>query len=393
MQNPLRHYPSAMSLYGGALPDGALLDLPVFWTPFPPGELSKTFTRGENDPAVSVLEAVGAQRVSADTLEFVTWSERVQQPQIFCPFSVASDLFHAYALPTRRVAPGRDLHQWSLGIRLGEKASGAWANQVIDKLQPLPPPVLRKIDWRELVQILRAPTQLGLPSSSNTDSKLGWAVYSYMAPEILLNVCEGNQYLLLRIEAYCTKGHESSTKELAQKAKVGLCPCCARATHVLVPPTYPVGKPDRKKRNLISLWQQSGPFATRSYSAAMYVNANGTLPDTWDWVASKHLLSIPSPLNSEDRANSPERAPSVESGLQMDRSSSLPTPVESPAVKKAAKPPPPAHKGGASLSPSPAKSHGSFKGSPSRGGSSWEGDWKSSCSQFRDWQKHRWYHS
>ena len=214
-----------------------------------------------------------------------------------------------------------------------------------------------------------------------------------MAPEILLNVCEGNQYLLLRIEAYCTKGHESSTRELAQKAKVGLCPCCARATHVLVPPTYPVGKPDRKKRNLISLWQQFGPFATRNYSAAMYVNSNGTLPDTWDWIATKHLLSIPSPLTPEDRANSPERAPSVDSGWQMDRSSSLPTPAEPIPVKKAAKPPPPAHKGGASISPSPAKSHGSFKGSPSRGGSSWEGDWKAPGSQSREWQKHRWYHS
>ena len=191
---------------------------------------------------------------------------------------------------------------------------------------------------------------------------------------------------------YCTKGHESSTKELAQKAKVGLCPCCARATHVLVPPAYLVGKPDRKKRNSISLRQHHGPFATRNYSAAMYVNANGTLPDSWDWVVSKHLLTLPSPLNSEDRTDSPERVPYEKTGLQMDRPSSLPTPVGSSAVKKAAKPPPPVHKGGASVSPSPAKSHGSFKGSPSRGGSSWEGDWNSSCSQFRDWQKRRWYH-
>ena len=29
MQNPLRHYPSAMSLYGGALPDGTLLNAPL----------------------------------------------------------------------------------------------------------------------------------------------------------------------------------------------------------------------------------------------------------------------------------------------------------------------------------------------------------------------------
>ena len=391
MLNPLRHYPSATSLYGGAMPDGTLLNLSVFEAPFPPGELAKTFTRGENDPAVSALNAVGAQRVRADTLEFVTWNEQIHRPQIFCPFSDASDLFHVYSLPTRRVAPGRDLHEWSLGIRLGEKASGAWANAVTEKEQPLPPPVLRKIDWRELLQILRASQQLGLPSSSNTDSKLGWAVYSYMAPEVLLNVCEGHKYLLLRIEGYCSKGHESSTKELAQKAKVGLCPCCARATHVLVPPVYPIGKPDRKKRNAISLWQQFGPFATRNYSAAMYVNANGTLPDTWDWIATKHLLTLPSPLNMEDRTDSPERSPLVRPGLQMVGSPLPSAPAESPSVKKIAKPPPPVHKGGATLGPRPAKSSSSFKGSPSRG-SSWEGDWNPSGHKSSEWSKTRWHH-
>ena len=108
-----------------------------------------------------VLNAIGAQRVRADNLEFLTWNENVQQPEIFYPFSDESDLFHVYALPARRVAPGRDLHNWSLGIRLGEKASGAWANKVTDKTQPIPPPVLRKINWRELVQILRAPNQTG----------------------------------------------------------------------------------------------------------------------------------------------------------------------------------------------------------------------------------------
>ena len=73
----------------------------------------------------------------------------------------------------------------------------------MDKTQPLPPPVLRKINWRELVQILKAPYQLGLPTPTNTDSELGWAVYSYMAPEILLNTCEGSQSLLLRIQGKC----------------------------------------------------------------------------------------------------------------------------------------------------------------------------------------------
>ena len=84
MQNPLRHYPSVASLYKGVLPDGALfLDFPVFRAAFGSGETAKTFTRGEHDSAVCVLNAIGAQRVRVDTLEFGTWSEKVQQPEIF----------------------------------------------------------------------------------------------------------------------------------------------------------------------------------------------------------------------------------------------------------------------------------------------------------------------
>ena len=398
MQNPLRRFPSVTSLYNNVLPDSALLELPVFRATFGVGKSAKTFTRGEEDPAVCVLNAIGARRVGADALEFLTWNEHVEQPEIFYPFSDESDLFHVYELPARRVAPGKDLHNWSLGIRLGEKTSGARANKVMDKTQPPPPlpPVFRKINWRELVQILKAPFQLGLPSSTNADSKLGWAVYSYMAPEVLLGVCEGSQSLLLRIEGYCSRGHDSSPKEHAQRAKVGLCPCCTRATHVLVPPVYPVGKSDRKKQNSISLWQKHAPFATRNYSAAMYVNANGILPDTWDWVASRYLLHLPPPLNPEDLADPPVEATDenmgLPFGLSQDRPSPLPISGDPALPKKVPKPPPPAHKGAASVSPSPAKSSGSVKGSPSRGGSSWDSDWPSNYTQARDWRPRRWYH-
>ena len=381
MQNPLRHYPASVSLYKNALPCSTLLDLPVFSVPFGVGMSAKNFKRGENDPAVSALKAIGASRVRADTLSFLTWNERTQLPDTFFPFSDKDEWFHAYKLPKRRVAPGKDLHDWSLGIRLGEKASGAWANQVTDKTQPLPPPVLRKIDWRELLDILRASRQLGLPASTNTDGALGWAVYSYMAPEVLLRFCEGHKFLLLRIEGYCTRGHDSS--DVTQRAKVGLCPCCAEATHVLVPPCYAVGHADRKKKNSIHLWQSLGPFASRNYAAALYANANGSLTKHWDWVASKHVLELPLPLNAEDVAS--EEDPDDNLGFQSG------TRGDSSVQKKASKPPPPVHKGGARVSPSPAKSSGSAKGPPSLAGSSWEGDWGSSSSQARDRGPRRWY--
>ena len=382
MQNPLRHYPSSVSLYKNILPDSTILDLPVFRETF--HSSATNFKRGENDPAVRALTEINASRVRADTLSFLTWNESMQQPSVFFPFSDENDLFHVYQLPKRRVAPGRDLHNWSFGIRLGEKASGAWANQVIDKKQPLPPPVLRRVDWRELLDILKAPRQLGLPASSNTDGALGWAVYSYMAPEVLLNICDGHKFILLRITGYCTRGHDSNV--LAQKAKVGLCPCCAEATHVLVPPSYAVGRPDRKKKNSVYLWQRFGPFASRNYAAAVYANANGSLTPHWDWVASKHVLELPYPLNVEDATSLPEEHPDVKSGSKAGPSG------DAMVQKKASKPPPPVHKGGASVSPSPAKSGGSAKGPSSLAGSSWEGDWGPTSSKSRDGRSRGWYH-
>ena len=162
-----------------------------------------------------------------------------------------------------------------------------------------------------------------------------------------------------------------------------------------MPPTYPVGKSDRKKQNSILLWQQFGPFATRNLSAAMYVNSNGFLPDTWDWVASKHLLHLPHPLNKEDlaepHAEATDENMGLPFGLSQDRPSSFPFSGDSVVPKKVPKPPPPVHKGAASASPSPAKSSGSVKGPPSRGGSSWGSDWPSTCTPARDWRPRRWY--
>ena len=203
-----------MALYG-AETDGALLNLPIFSASWgggkeqkPGSRGEKTFTRGEGDPAVCVLNAIKAKRVSGASLEFCTWKDDSTHPEVIHPFSDQNDLFRVYELPQRRAAHGPLVHSWSYGIRLGDKASGAWSNCVSDLKQPKLPPVLRKINWRELFQFLQAPNKLGLPTSWNTDAQLGWSVFTYMSSEILFDKCDGAKSILLRIEGYCSKGHE-----------------------------------------------------------------------------------------------------------------------------------------------------------------------------------------
>ena len=88
--------------------------------------------------------------------------------------------------------------------------------------------------------------------------------------------CKGERSTLLKIDGYCFKRHSASDD--AQRAQVGLCPCCAVAPHVFVSPVYPAGRPDRKRNNSTTLWQRQGPLATRGYTAAAYFNAKGELP-------------------------------------------------------------------------------------------------------------------
>ena len=191
----------------------------------------------------------------------------------------------------------------------------------------------------------------------------------------MLDMCEGSKSILLRIEGYCSKGHDA-VKELAQRAKVGLRPCCAVATHVLIPPVYSVGRLDRKKRNSTALWQRLGPLATRGYAAAAYFDANGELPGSWDWLATKHLLTLPYPLNEEDRRKGVE-------GVSPEDNEDAVGPASQ--ERKFPKPPPPVHPNVAS--PSPAKSQGTSKGPPSHGSASWEGGWNT---QPWDWNNRRW---
>ena len=110
-KNPLRSYPSPLALYGME-PDGTLLDLPVFSTNFAAGrDSSRVFTRGDNDPATRALDAIGAARVPAESIEMCTWDAIQQTLEITRPFSQKDDIFHAYKLPERRAVLGATKHE------------------------------------------------------------------------------------------------------------------------------------------------------------------------------------------------------------------------------------------------------------------------------------------
>ena len=183
-----------------------------------------------------------------------TWNAGLQRIDVTRPFRGRPELFRAYELPPRRVAAGAVCHSCSYGSRLGHRATGKWSNLSEGSKQPPLPPALRRTNWRGLLQILQASQQVGLPRSAQTDASLGWSLDCYQSYEILLDHCMGAQGTLLRVIGACSKGSESSKiGGLPQRAKCGLCPCCARATHALIPATYQAGSFDRRRANAVRL--------------------------------------------------------------------------------------------------------------------------------------------
>ena len=69
----------------------------------------KSLTRGENDPAMCVLRAIDAERVSGASLEFCLRGDFSTHPEIIRPFSDQNDIFHSFELPPRRAAQGSSL--------------------------------------------------------------------------------------------------------------------------------------------------------------------------------------------------------------------------------------------------------------------------------------------
>ena len=173
LTNPLRGCPDPIVLYGMDA-DSALLKDPVFSKRYDLGLDSEgAFARGQDGPATLVLKAVGAERVSNETVFMRTW--RVPRDALDVVFPFALDVCHSHicAIPEQRVADGSAFHCWAFGARLGPWAVGTSSNQVQGVAQPKLSPSLRKINYRELLMILEAPRQAGLPCSINTDAPLG----------------------------------------------------------------------------------------------------------------------------------------------------------------------------------------------------------------------------
>ena len=172
LKNPSRGYPDPVALYGMDI-DPALSQHPFSGKRHDEGRNPEgTFLRGQNVPATLALEVIGAERVPNENIYMCTWDDSRDVLGAVFPFADDKHHFHIYALPERRTAHGPTFHGWAFGVRLARKAVGTSSNRAEGAVQPPLPPALRKVNYRELLMILEARNQVGLPCPINTDASL-----------------------------------------------------------------------------------------------------------------------------------------------------------------------------------------------------------------------------
>ena len=121
-------------------------------------------------PLTPALKA--ARAVKVDPGEFRTLDEKAN---LLRPLMGRG--FHLWKLQDRHARKGKASHEWRLAARLGPSASGAYSIRVFDL--DATPPGIRRAGFREVLEFLRPPGQVGYPPNVATDAQSGFSVMAY----------------------------------------------------------------------------------------------------------------------------------------------------------------------------------------------------------------------
>ena len=124
-------------------------------------------------------------------------------------------------------------------MRLGPGAGGASAYKL-----KVPPPWMRRVGVRGILNVSPPPGLVGRLASVNAGTSLGFAATGYQCAEVAFDRCCARRSMLARLEGQATRGHGAGKEELAQRANEGFRPSCALLAHVAPPPSFGLGPSD-----------------------------------------------------------------------------------------------------------------------------------------------------
>ena len=155
---------------------------------------------------------------------------------------------------------------------------------------------MRQSSVREFTVFPQAWGQIGYPATMSTDVSLGFSPMTYQSAVIAMTKC-----FLARFERTAAKTREAPKTDVVRRAKVGCCPCCARATHAAISPMYQRGKYSLLRAVV-------GSRARRSLAACKFAKDFGELSNNRHVAAQYLHLPVPEPLA---RPTPPEDPPHV----------------------------------------------------------------------------------
>ena len=122
-----------------------------------------------------------------------------------------------------------------------------------------------------------------------------------------MNICEAGKLAPICFVRTAIRAHTASRQDIAQRAKVGYCPCCAQATHVSAPPSRALGEFIWLKSRGLASGKAHGPWPPRPPAACHFARSNGQLSKTKGWAAQALYSSVPEPfVRTSPTANPPQ---------------------------------------------------------------------------------------
>ena len=93
----------------------------------------------------------------------------------------------------------------------------------------------------------------------NADASSGPWLLGNPNPEVGCGSRGAGGPLLVCLSSTTSRAHSETKQNLAQRAKVGYCPCCVRATHVATPPAFSLAEYDALRVTDLALSEQFRP--------------------------------------------------------------------------------------------------------------------------------------
>ena len=154
------------------------------------------------------------------------------------------------------------------------------------------PDSLRRSSVRESLTFSWAPGPVGSPPTVNTDASIGFCCIGHPGFGAAFYLCDADDFCWFLWREPASGPYAATEQNVAQRAKVGLFPRRAMATHVTAPLLSASGEHHYYKDGGPTLRVRFGPRPPRRPAACHFAKCFGSFSPAWDWAAASLLRTL-----------------------------------------------------------------------------------------------------